>query len=538
MPPATSKLAGSQTSLLCVVLAVAVRVVAHRDLRLRRHRHGEASAGRGPWSRAVASTNALNVEPAWKPGGVAVPLGDDVVEVGLAELLVAAHRPRLREGAHVAGAGLDHGQAADGLVGRIDVVAHGPVGRLLHPRVEGGADGEPARAQQLAPLLGGLAEGAVLHQHVGDVVAEERRPGVDAAVVGLGHVEPEVALLGLGGLLAGDDVQLGHPVQDDVAALQRLVRAVGRVVAGRVLDQAGQHRRLAQVEVLGVGVEVVAGGGLDAEGAVAEVGDVEVALEDPVLGVVLLERDRVAQLADLALVGVVGRRDPLRPGVGLAEQGQLDHLLGDRRATLDHAAAGLVGDQRAERAAQVERAVLVEAGVLDRDDRLTMVREIWLSGTLTRFSSYSVAIRLPLESRILVFWASGLGLRAPPGGCPSPGPRRGRRYPSTPANGMARPATTTPMTAATAAMTPRWESTRPGVRRSSEGAGMATKGTGGGASQPFPGRLGLVTSDYANWAGRVCLRGSGCLPIFIPSWGGRHGDTIHLGRMWGRQDVG
>ena len=46
------------------------------------------------------------------------------------------------------------------------------------------------------------------------------------------------------------------------------------------------------------------GGGLDAVGAVAEVGDVEVALEDPVLGVLLLEGDRVAQLAELALVGV------------------------------------------------------------------------------------------------------------------------------------------------------------------------------------------------------------------------------------------
>ena len=55
------------------------------------------------------------------------------------------------------------------------------------------------------------------------------------------------------------------------------------------------------------------GGRLDAVGAVAEVGDVEVALEDPVLGVLVLERDRVAQLLDLALVGVRGGGQALLP---------------------------------------------------------------------------------------------------------------------------------------------------------------------------------------------------------------------------------
>ena len=181
---------------------------------------------------------------------------------------------------------------------------------------------------------------------------------------------PRAPLLGPQRLRPGDHVELGHPVQHDVAALERPVGGVRRVVAGGVLHQSGQHRRLAQVEVLRVLVEVVPGGRLHAERAVAEVGDVEVALEDPVLGVVLLEGDRVAQLAQLARVGVVGRGLALGLGAGLAEQGELDHLLGDGRATLDHAVAGLVGDEGAQRALQVEGPVLVEAVVLDRHDRL------------------------------------------------------------------------------------------------------------------------------------------------------------------------
>ena len=110
--------------------------------------------------------------------------------------------------------------------------------------------------------------------------------------------------------------------------------------------------------------------GLHAEGAVAEVGDVEVALEDPVLAVVLLERDGVAQLADLAGVGLLGSGGTFLVALGLVEQRLLHHLLGDGRPTLDRPTVGLVGHEGTQRAPQVEGAVLVEAVVLDRDDRL------------------------------------------------------------------------------------------------------------------------------------------------------------------------
>ncbi len=114
-------------------------------------------------------------------------------------------------------------------------------------------------------------------------------------------------------------------------------------------------------------VEVVVGCSLDAVGAVAEVGGVEVVLQDLRLGQVVLDPDGVPQLVELA--GVVLRRCRLallRAG-GVLLKRQLDELLGDRRTTLDDLVAGLVDEQGAQRAPDVERAVLVEAGVLDRD---------------------------------------------------------------------------------------------------------------------------------------------------------------------------
>ena len=240
----------------------------------------------------------------------------------------------------------------------------------LLAQVDGGPDRQAAGLEQPHPLLGVAAQRLVLAQVGEDVVAEERRTRVDAAVLGRLRLELEAIRLDRVGLVAGDHVQLGHPVQHDVAAVAGAVGSVGRVERRGVLHQPGQDRGLVEVEVLGVDVEVVPGGGLDAVGTVAEVGDVEVALEDPVLGVLLLDGDRVAQLAELARVGVVDRGRALCLGVRGVDQGQLDHLLGDRRAALDDAGVGLVGEQRAQGALQVEGAVLVEAVVLDGHDRL------------------------------------------------------------------------------------------------------------------------------------------------------------------------
>ena len=251
-----------------------------------------------PSSIAAASTNGLNVEPAWKPAESPYFVGHHVVEEGLALLLAAAHRPGLGDRLHVAGARARPSRARrrPGRARSTWPVTASSAASWSRRSMRG-ADGQAAGLEQLAALRDGLAERRVVEQVVPGVVAEERGAGEPAAVLGRDDLEAELRLLGLVRLLAGDDVELGHPVEHDVAARQGPVGGVGRVVAGGVLHQAGEHRGLPQVELLGVDAEVVAGGRLDAVRAVTEVGDVEVALEDPVLGVLLLERDRVAELA-------------------------------------------------------------------------------------------------------------------------------------------------------------------------------------------------------------------------------------------------
>ena len=77
------------------------------------------------------------------------------------------------------------------------------------------------------------------------------------------------------------------------------------------------------------------------------------------LGHALLELPGERRLAHLA-------RDRLL----VADVGVLDELLRDRRAALDDALRADVLPERAHDAARVDAVVLVEAAILDRDDRL------------------------------------------------------------------------------------------------------------------------------------------------------------------------
>ena len=112
---------------------------------------------------------------------------------------------------------------------------------------------------------------------------------------------------------------------------------------------------------------------LGAVGPVPEVRDVEVALEDLVLGPDLFEPERKAHLAELAGGGAGRGRGPLGVGRRGRHQDLLDVLLGDRRPALD-ALPLEVADQRPREAVDVDALVLVEAGVLDCDDRLLQQR--------------------------------------------------------------------------------------------------------------------------------------------------------------------
>jgi len=118
-----------------------------------------------------------------------------------------------------------------------------------------------------------------------------------------------------------------------------------------------------------VDAEVQLGCGLDAVGALAEVGDVEIVVQYLLLAGGLLQRDGVAQLLELAVGGLPGGlRIAGRVGrAGLVGEDVLDVLLGQRRAALRDAAGAGVGQQRAQRAHRVDGAVLVEAVVLDVD---------------------------------------------------------------------------------------------------------------------------------------------------------------------------
>jgi hypothetical protein len=258
------------------------------------------------------------------------------------------------------------------------VVGQRLLGVGLGVAVQGGGDGQAAAEQQLDPVLALGAEDLVVEDRLEDEVAEERDLGVLAAVLAhpLRRVQRQRGGLGRVGVGLRDQPHLRHPREDDVASLQRRVRVARRVVRRGLLHDPREQRGLWQCQVTGMRVEVPLGGRLHAVRAGSEERDVEVALEDLLLAVLLLQRDGVAELAQLAGVGLRDRRllrrrpllRVLDVGGGL-EQHLLDVLLGQGRATL-HVLAGLVVHQRPDGAAQVDAAVIVEAGVLDRDDGL------------------------------------------------------------------------------------------------------------------------------------------------------------------------
>lgn len=172
----------------------------------------------------------------------------------------------------------------------------------------------------------------------------------------------------------GDVADRRHPLDDGVAPLDRLLLVVDRVVPAGRLDEAREEGRLLDVQVLGRLGEVALGGCLDAVRLLPEEGDVQVVLEDALLAQLLLDLDGELQLADLAadrLLGGLG--DLVGVVAGLLDEDVLHVLLGQRRGALGDAAALRVLVDRAEDALEVDRAVLVEARVLDGDDRLLHV---------------------------------------------------------------------------------------------------------------------------------------------------------------------
>ena len=173
------------------------------------------------------------------------------VPVGLTLLLVVTHhRPALGHGDDQAGARLDHVHGRDDRVPGPDHVAHVLLGQVHRLRVDLGLDGQPAPLDHVLPVLDRLAEAGGVEQRLVHVVAQERVPRTHAAVAGRPDLlRVEAGLLGLLGLLGGDQLQLGHPVEHHVAPVQRRARVADRVDRVRVLHQPGEHGRLGEVQL-------------------------------------------------------------------------------------------------------------------------------------------------------------------------------------------------------------------------------------------------------------------------------------------------
>ena len=261
---------------------------------------------------------------------------------------------------------------------------------------------------QLGQPLGLLLEYGVPRRRHRRAVERGRDPQAAALDLGvleatptelvLDHAQHEAALatelvggvrgLGLGqrraellDLARRDRAGLGHPVEDVLVAREqgrprRLVAVGAQVVRG--VQHRGEHGRLPGVELLGRDAEEGVGGRLDAVRPAAEVDGVEVALEDLLLGLLLLHLQGEEGLLDLALEGAL-----------LREVEDLDVLLGDRGRTLGGVALR-VREGRPEDALRVDALVGPEGAVLGGDrgvlhdlrdvrerDRLTvLVREL------------------------------------------------------------------------------------------------------------------------------------------------------------------
>jgi hypothetical protein len=141
--------------------------------------------------------------------------------------------------------------------------------------------------------------------------------------------------------------------------MYRLLWTVERIEHGRRLRQPGEQCRLRQQEVLRSLREVRLRCSLDPVRAVAVEDLVDVRVQDPALRPFARELDRETGLRRFTAERLGRLLD-----VEIARK-----LLRDRRAALDDMSGIHVREQRAHDAGVVERAVLPEAAILDRDGR-------------------------------------------------------------------------------------------------------------------------------------------------------------------------
>src|SRR5699024_10774516 len=229
------------------------------------------------------------------------------------------------------------------------------------------------------------AEPLVLLDLLDDVVAEEGLVTGDTSVGWGVQFQFEVDHLGLFGLFLGDGADRGHAVEDHVAPFLALFGEEARGVQVAVADETGDRGCMVQFQYGGGDLAEGLGGGLHAVGTVAEVGDVEVALEDLVLAHLLFQGDGVPQLPDLSGDGLLTGVLEFLLGGGRLDLDVLDVLLGDGGSTFGVAAHG--ADRGTQGPGHVESTVFVEAGVLGGQDRVDH-----LVGDVFQFHEFTVLI--------------------------------------------------------------------------------------------------------------------------------------------------
>ena len=273
---------------------------------------------------------------------------DRAVELARAIVAAADHR------AHAAVEIGHHGRRLRRVIVAAELaqlVFDGVFGRVLHVHVDRGAHHEDAldigfrkRVDQLAHLVERPVEIIVRRIFV-------------AAVDRVGRIAPRAEHLAF-----GHEAGIDQVIQHHVGAGARGGQVDVRRVFGRRLEQAGEHRGFGKVDVARGLVEVEMRRAIDAEGAAAHIGAVEIEFQNFVLGQPRLQPDREKCFLDLALDGAL-----------VVEEQVLRELLRDRRAALPHAAGLRVGHQRARGAGDVDAEMIVEAAVFGGERGLDQI---------------------------------------------------------------------------------------------------------------------------------------------------------------------
>ena len=170
----------------------------------------------------------------------------------------------------------------------------------------------------------------------------------------------------------GVNLSLGHEsgvdeVAHDVVGARPSCRQIEeRRIFGRRLEQAGEHRRFREINVARGFPEIGLRGRLNAEGAGAHIGPVEVELENFPLCQMVLEPQGEIGLLDLTLDRAL-----------VAKKQVLGQLLSDRRTTLDDAGGLGVDGERTDGAHDVDPEMGEKATILGRQHRLDeIVRQL------------------------------------------------------------------------------------------------------------------------------------------------------------------